>query len=196
MPTKAEFIKKIGDFSPDVIGFSMRTTATPFVTEFAGWLDDSEEYSDIPVGIGGYHAILVPDDCLAIRGVDFVIVGEGEYPWLELIDNGQWTIDNGKIPPKTDIESINFKLSDGTVVKNPVRPLIEDLDTLPFPDFELFDFTNLDRSKNFTAMVMLSRGCLFSCTYCGNSQFRNIYPNKKKFTRFRSPAKAIEMLQL
>ena len=97
---------------------------------------------------------------------------------------------------RTDIQSMYFKLENGEIIKNPVRPLIEDLDELPFPDFELFDYDNLDRSKNYTAMVMLSRGCLFACTYCGNSQFRNIYPNKQKYCRFRSPKKAIELLEL
>ncbi|MCL2071755.1 MAG: B12-binding domain-containing radical SAM protein [Oscillospiraceae bacterium] len=196
MPDKKEFIKRLanefglsnGEPVSTVVGFSARTTAMPFITELAGWLD--EEFPNIPVGIGGYHAILVPDECLKIRGVDMVIVGEGEYPWLDYMNSIR---DNA---PRTDIESIYFKMPDGAVIRNPVRPLIEELDSLPFPDFDLFDYENLDRSKNFTAMVMLSRGCLFSCTYCGNSQFRNIYPNKKKYCRFRSPRKSIELLEL
>ena len=189
MPPREEFLAKIAEYAPDVIGFTMRTTAMPFVSEFAGWLDDSEALRGIPVTVGGYHPTLVPDECIAIRGVDMAVIGEGEYPLLELMDS----IRDGT--NRTDIESTYFKQADGSVIKNAVRPLIEDLDTLPFPDYELFDFENLDRSKNFTAMVMLSRGCLFACTYCGNSQFRNVYPNKGKFTRFRSPKKAIEMLE-
>lgn len=188
MPEKNEFINRIKEFSPDLIGFSARTTAIPFITEMAGWLDD--ELPEIPVSIGGYHAILVPDECIAIRGIDIVTVGEGEYPLLELMDCMRDGVE------RTDIQSLYFKQPDGTIIKNPVRPLIEDLDSLPFPDFDLFDYENLDRSKNFTAMVMLSRGCIFSCTYCGNSQFRNIYPNRGKYCRFRSPEKAIELLEL
>ena len=188
MPDRKEFIEKVKSFSPDVIGFSMRTTAVPFVTEMAGWL--KAEMPEIPVGVGGYHAILVPEECIKIDGIDMVIVGEGEYPWLDYMNDLR---DGVK---RTDIESIFFKTENGEIIKNPVRPLIEDLDSLPFPDFDLFDFENLDRSKNFTAMVMLSRGCLFSCTYCGNSQFRNIYPNKQKYCRFRSPEKSIELLEL
>jgi radical SAM superfamily enzyme YgiQ (UPF0313 family) len=188
MPSKEEFIEKVKSFSPTVVGITARTTAIPFIKDFCRWL--KEELPDLFVTIGGYHAILVPDEVLAIEGCDAVCVGEGEYPLLELLDSFQ----NGEL--KTDIQSINFKLKDGTIIKNPVRPLIEDLDELPFPDFDLFDYPNLDRSKNFTAMVMLSRGCLFSCTYCGNSQFRNVYPNKTKYCRFRSPKKAIELLEL
>ena len=188
MPDKKEFLETVKSFNADVIGFSMRTTAVPFVTEMAGWL--KSEMPEIPVAVGGYHAILGPDECIKIDGIDMVIVGEGEYPWLDYMNDLRDGV------TRTDIESIFFKLENGEIIKNPIRPLIEDLDTLPFPDFELFDFENLDRSKNFTAMVMLSRGCLFSCTYCGNSQFRNIYPNKTKYCRFRSPEKAIELLEL
>lgn len=184
MPDKREFLSKIKDFGADVLGFSARTTAMPFIEEMAGLLDD--EIPETPVFIGGYHAILVPDECIKLRGIDMVVCGEGEYPLREYMNN----------PTRTNIESINFKLPSGEIVKNPVAPLIEDLDELPFPDFDLFDFKNLDRSRSFTAMVMLSRGCIFSCTYCGNSQFRNVYPNKGKYCRFRSPEKAIELLQL
>ncbi|MCL2697378.1 MAG: B12-binding domain-containing radical SAM protein [Oscillospiraceae bacterium] len=195
MPSRKEFISAVKGFDADIIGFSARTTAMPFITEMAQWLDEDRRATGgntlaPPVVIGGYHAVLVPDECIKLKGIDMVIVGEGEYPFVELLDSMR---DNA---PRTDIESIYFKQENGEVIKNPVAPLIEDLDSLPFPDFELFDYANLDRSKNFTAMVMLSRGCLFSCTYCGNSQFRNIYPNKNKFTRFRSPKKAIELLEL
>lgn len=187
MPSKEEFLTKIKSYNADIIGFTARTTAIPFITEMCGWLDD--DMPEVHVTIGGYHAILVPDEVIAIRGCDSVCVGEGEYPLRDLMDSMR----DGKM--RTDLESMYFKTADGEIIKNPVRPLIEDLDELPFPDFDLFDYENLDRSKNFTAMVMLSRGCLFSCTYCGNSQFRNIYPNKKKYCRFRSPEKAIELLE-
>ena len=188
IPDKKEFISEVKSFKADLIGFSARTTAMPFIEEMACWLN--EELPEIPVAIGGYHAILVPDECIKLQGIDMVIVGEGEYPLVELLNSMRDNVN------RTDIQSIYFKQKNGEVIRNPVAPLIEDLDSLPFPDFELFDYANLDRSKNFTAMVMLSRGCLFSCTYCGNSQFRNIYPNKSKFTRFRSPVKAIELLEL
>lgn len=76
-----------------------------------------------------------------------------------------------------------------------MRPLVEDLDTLPLPDFDLFDYNRLTSSKLNTALVMVSRGCIFSCTYCGNSEFRNVYPNRKKYARFRSPQNAIRLIK-
>ncbi|MCL2883998.1 MAG: B12-binding domain-containing radical SAM protein [Oscillospiraceae bacterium] len=188
MPDRAEFIARVKEFNPRVIGFTVRTTARPFVAEMAGWL--KAELPDIYVTCGGYHPTLVPLEVLALDGVHNVTIGEGEYPLLDLLTSIR---DTGAV--RTDIQSMYFKEADGQIIQNPVRPLIEELDELPFPDLDLFDYLNLRTGRIFTAMVMVSRGCLFSCTYCGNSQFRNVYPNKKKYARFRSPENAILLIK-
>ncbi|MDR0357761.1 MAG: cobalamin-dependent protein, partial [Clostridiales Family XIII bacterium] len=185
MPDRDEFLSNVRKEAPDVLGFTMRTTAMGYVSEMAGWLD--EEMPDVHVSCGGYHPTLVPDEVLAIRGVDSVCVGEGEYPLRDLMDSLRDGV------ARRDIESMYFKSPDGSVVRNPVRPMTEDLDELPFPDLSIFDYKKLRTGLIDTAMVMVSRGCLFSCTYCGNSQFRNVYPNRKKYARFRSPANAIRV---
>jgi radical SAM superfamily enzyme YgiQ (UPF0313 family) len=180
MPTRDEFLARVRSEEPDILGFSLRTTAMPYVEEMAGWL--AEAMPALPVICGGYHPTLVPDEVLAVRGIDVVCIGEGEYPLRDGTN-------------RTDIESLYFKLPDGSIVKNPVRPMVEDLDELPFPDLDIFDYAKLRTGLINTAMVMVSRGCLFSCTYCGNSQFRNVYPNRKKYARFRSPGNAIRVIE-
>lgn len=188
MPERAEFLEHVRAASPDVIGITMRTTAKGFVTEMAGWLN--EAMPDIHVTCGGYHPTLVPDEVIVLKGIDSVCVGEGEYPLRDMMDCLR---DTGSI--RTDIESLYFKTADDEIIRNPVRPMVEDLDELPFPDLALFDYTRLRTGLINTAMVMVSRGCLFSCTYCGNSQFRNVYPNRKKYARFRSPENAIKIVK-
>ncbi|MDR0293242.1 MAG: B12-binding domain-containing radical SAM protein [Oscillospiraceae bacterium] len=188
MPDRQEFLSRVRQAGSDIVGFSVRTTAMPFVEAMAGWLDD--ELPDLYVTCGSYHPTLVPDEVLALRGVDNVCIGEGEYPLRDLCDSLR---NEGRV--RTDIPSMYFKLPDGTVIRNQIRPLIEDLDELPFPDLDLFDYQNLRTGRIHTAMVMVSRGCLFSCTYCGNSQFRNVYPNRKKYARFRSPENAIRLVE-
>lgn len=89
----------------------------------------------------------------------------------------------------TDTKSLYFKNDDGTFKHNPIAPLFADLDRIPIPDFDLFDFDNLESSKVGTAIVVVSRGCFYNCTYCGNGNFRKVYPNKKIYARFRSPGK-------
>lgn len=181
-----EFKKKLAEFDADIIGFTVRSSAFEDVKKYAKW---AKEAGSKFVYAGGYHVILVPDEVIKVDGIDALSLGEGEYPTLELCDR------LAKDEPIEDIVGFEYKLPNGEIIKNPVRPLIEDLDELPLPDFELFDYKNLSTTKVDTILVMMSRGCLFSCTYCGNSQFRNIYPNKNKYCRFRSPDKAIAYLK-
>ena len=187
MPDKEEFIAKVRSFGASLAGFSVRTTAVPFLREFAAWM--KAELPGLPITCGGYHPTLAPAEVLAVDGVDSVVIGEGEYAMRDMCD----ALREGLV--RTDIESVWYKNADGSFLKNPVRPMVEDLDELPFPDLDLFDYKNLRTGRINTAMAMVSRGCLFSCTYCGNSQFRNVYPNRKKYARFRSPQKALEVLQ-
>lgn len=185
--SKEEFIEKVRAEQPDLIGFSTRTTAFEDVRQMAPWA--KEAAPDAFVFCGSYHVTLVPDEVIAVDCVDGACIGEGEYPLRELCDKMTAGEDYH------DVASFYFKEENGNIIRNPVRPLLEDLDELPIPDFDLFDFQNLEGVKVNTAIVMMSRGCLFSCTYCGNSQFRNVYPNKKKYCRFRSPENAIQYLQ-
>ncbi len=175
---KEQFLEKLKGYDFDLIGFSVRTTAFEYVKKLAGW---AKEATGKFLFCGGYHPTLVPDEVLAADGVDAVCIGEGEYPVLELCQRF-WQKDEDFYR----IQSFHFKTPEGGVIRNPVRPMLENLDELPIPDFDLFDFDNLTSSKTGSALVMMSRGCLFSCTYCGNSQFRNVYPNRKRYARFRS----------
>ena len=171
----------------DVIGISVRTTAFPDVRTYIKWI--KQEYPDSFILCGGYHCTLVPDEVLAAEGVDCVCVGDGEYPELELCNR----MAAGK--DYTDIESLYFKMSDGSFKHNPIAPLFSDLDRLPIPDLDLFDYDNLESSKVNTAIAVVSRGCFYNCTYCGNGNFRKVYPNRKIYARFRSPENAILYLK-
>ena len=92
--------------------------------------------------------------------------------------------------PTFDEQVKAVKNDDGTFKHNPIAPLFADLDRIPIPDFDLFDYDNLESSKVNTAIVVVSRGCFYNCTYCGNGNFRKVYPNKKIYARFRSPENA------
>ena len=190
MPDKKEFVDTVKGYGPDIIGISIRTSALSFATEMAGWLDD--EFPDIFVMAGMYHASLAPEDVINMRGVDAVCIGEGEYVCLDFVN---YFAENGKL----DLEADSFWIKDldGTVFKNPVRPYITDLDKLPFPDLDIFDYPNLRSNlQQNTAEVIVSRGCIYSCTYCANAQLRNLYPDKKNYARFRSPENSIKLLEL
>jgi len=79
-----------------------------------------------PVVVGGIHPTVMPEQCLEFA--DIVCVGEGEDPILELAQR----LEAGANP--TDIRNLYFKKGK-EIIRNPLRPLIQDLDTLPFFDF-------------------------------------------------------------
>lgn len=178
-------LREMGEF--DIIGFSIRTTAFPDCQLYIKWT--KEVYPDTFIICGSYHPTLVPDEVLAVDGVDCVCVGDGEYAELELCDKMRDGEDY------TGVQSLYFKMPDGSFKHNPIRPLFSDLDQIPIPDFDLFDYDNLESSKVGTAIVIVSRGCFYNCTYCGNGNFRKVYPNKKIYARFRSPENAILYLK-
>jgi radical SAM superfamily enzyme YgiQ (UPF0313 family) len=182
--TREEYLQELRGHTPDIVAFSAWTSAYKFVKELLVWTKEEGLFTLV----GGYHATLAPEEVIAGPGVDCVCIGEGEYPFLDLCDR----FDDKEARQK--IESLWFNV-DGEIVKNPVRPFIEDLDSLPPPDMGLFDFDNFFSSRIKTAIVMVSRGCIFGCTYCANSQLRAVYPRANKYARFKSPQRAVEYLQ-
>ncbi len=125
---------------------------------------------------GGVHTTYFPE-VIEEDGVDAVCIGEGEYPMLELVSA---RIDGR---PATSIANLWVK-DGGTIHRNPVRPLIENLDELPLPDHDLFrgEVTRPHPS----AAVMTGRGCPYHCTYCFNHVYHKIYEGKGRTLRRRS----------
>jgi anaerobic magnesium-protoporphyrin IX monomethyl ester cyclase len=125
---------------------------------------------------GGAHPTFFPE-IIEEEGVDGVCVGEGEFPLLELAEA------RDKDAPITSLQ--NWWIKDGAVVhRNPVRPLIEDLDQLPIPDRDIF--RNAAQRRLPHAIVMTGRGCPYGCTYCYNHVYRKLYTGKGKIVRRRS----------
>lgn len=183
--SKEKYMQVIKNYNADIIAFTAWTFVYPYIREFLRW---TKEATGAFTVCGGYHATLAPEEVITEEGIDALCIGEGEYPMLDLCNK----LERGE--EIYDIESLWFRKGD-QVIRNPVRPYPENLDLLPMPDFKLFDFENFLSSKIKTALVMLSRGCVFNCTYCANPQLRDIYPNRGNYARFKSPQKSIEYLK-
>jgi anaerobic magnesium-protoporphyrin IX monomethyl ester cyclase len=181
-----EFMQVLSASKADIVAFTAWTFVFPYIKDFSIW--SKQALPQAIILCGGYHATLAPEEVIACEGIDAVCIGEGELPMLDLCDR----LDLGE--HYLDSPSFWFK-NDGQIIRNPIRPYPENLDELPLPDFELFDFENFLSSRIQTALVMLSRGCIFNCTYCANPQLREIYPNRSNYARFRSPRKSIDYLQ-
>jgi radical SAM superfamily enzyme YgiQ (UPF0313 family) len=135
---------------------------------------------------GGAHPTYFPD-VIEEDGVDGVCVGEGEYALLDLVR----AVDEGRSP--RDIENWWIK-EDGVVHKNPLRPLIDDLDVLPLPDRSAF--TDAVDGAGTQAIVMTGRGCPYGCTYCYNHLYQRLYSGKGQLIRRRSVDHVIRELRL
>lgn len=184
-PDRDEFTAILRRQDPAVVAFTVRSSAFPYCQECTRWV---KEASGAYVVWGGYHPTLAPEECLEVPGVDSICLGEGDWAIVDLAG----ALSGGKDP--VHIESLWFKTPSGQV-RNPVRPMVQDLDELPIPDFGLFDPTSLIATRTGVATAILSRGCPFRCGYCSNHRQRAVYPNSSRYARCRSPQNSIEYLR-
>ncbi|SVD94154.1 uncharacterized protein METZ01_LOCUS447008, partial [marine metagenome] len=126
MPTKKEYdmlMKLVADLKPDLIGLTLMSA----FAQVAKDLTKKMRSLGVPIAWGGAHAVDASDD--SIEHADIVCVGEGEIPLLKLA----YALSRGE--DYKDIKSLWFN-DNGVIVKNELFPLIQNLDLLPFPQFE------------------------------------------------------------
>lgn len=170
-------------FDPGLICFTAVYTEYLFLSKVA--LMIKRKFPGIFLLLGGPHASLNPLRCLEESPFDGVCVGEGEYPTLELAEQ----LERGGYP--SGIPNLYIRRRDGSVEINPPRPFLEDLDSLPFPDREMWDPWVANPSSR--PSVLVGRGCPFSCTYCCNHALRKVAPGR--YVRVRSPGNIVRELE-
>jgi len=111
---------------------------------------------DVKIVVGGVHASIYPAQLLDNYPLDCVVIGEGEVTILELLQTLSSGGDLGAV------KGIAY-LKDGAAVITQQRPLIEDLDSLPFPKHELFISPEPLREMG---CILTSRGCPYRCSFC------------------------------
>ena len=167
--TVEETVKWIESEDPDVLGFS--TFATSGRT--AALISDKvkEKNRNVTVVFGNHYATFSPERILGkYPSVDIAARGEGENTVIELADCLR---NNGDLEK---VQGVSFR-HNGNVISTPDRPLIKDLDSLPFPARKLIDVeyhsiiagANV-APKKFTSVVS-SRGCVYGCRFCSCTEF-------------------------
>jgi radical SAM superfamily enzyme YgiQ (UPF0313 family) len=134
------------------------------------------------------HPTSVPEQVIENDSVDVLCIGEGEGAILDLVNQIERHGTH-----RADAPIPNLWIKNGSdVLKGDIRPLVEDLDGLPFADKSLFYGEVPVFRKHYT--IMMSRGCPFSCTFCCNSLLKNLSRGKGKYLRWRSVGDVIEEL--
>jgi anaerobic magnesium-protoporphyrin IX monomethyl ester cyclase len=184
-------------FEPDIFGFTCMSFQWKPVQQRAVWV---KELRDIPVVVGGYHPTALPDQVLQHPAVDMICRGEGDHALLELVAK----LENGEDYTKVENLWIKQKVDGKEVIhRNNLRPLVQDLDELPWWDRDSFDMDRLLNDVGKLALVWgneimpvyAGRGCPYACTFCANSQWLMMYRGKGRFTRKRSVKNIIEELE-
>lgn len=178
----------------DLIGISVMT---PYFQKAVGLTKFLKRKIKAPVIWGGIHPTVEPKECL--KYADFICLGEGEEALLELVE---------KMRMKKEIKkTLNFWFKEkGKTVINPLRKLKQDLDSLPFPDYEIKNhyildqgkivaldqkllqkylpfFPNKKGEKLIAYPIFCTRGCPHGCSYCCNNALRSIYKGQKYIRR-------------
>jgi anaerobic magnesium-protoporphyrin IX monomethyl ester cyclase len=159
--------EKIKNVKPDIVGI-----ANPFTCQVQHAIKVAkivkEMDPDVLTVVGGPHVSAVPEEFLnEAESVDIGVTGEGEYAMVDIVKmrEGQKKIDK--------IQGIVYH-ENGKVVQTPPRPLVENLDELPYPSYHLVDmerYLNPERIeyrsfKDRAISMITSRGCPFNCSFC------------------------------
>ena len=168
------FVQRVKELSPALLVLECSTPSIRYDLDSAAAVKTA--LPDITTALVGSHATFFHKEVLAENpGVDAIVRGEFEITVRELaraIDgNSDWS----------GVEGLSYRSGDEIVV-NPDRPLIEDLDALPFPARHIVHSNGyraaIYSGDKCTAMVS-SRGCPFQCTFC-------VWPNTLYGHRFRA----------
>lgn len=155
--------ERIRTWKPDVVGL---TGTTPLFSQIRTIARAVKEISrDIVTVGGGAHCSALPELALEEAGFDYVCFGEGDFTLAQIA--------NGRNP--ADILGVVRRDGGGNIVKNAPSGWLKDLDDLPYPSWDEFHLPQYERywsrliaRRKPVAFFETTRGCVFSCNYCGS----------------------------
>jgi anaerobic magnesium-protoporphyrin IX monomethyl ester cyclase len=152
-------------FQPDLVGFSALSAEHTDLLEATKLCKAYNR--ECPTVVGGPHATAFGDILIQNPNIDFVVQGEGEHTFVELLQ----ILTDGGDPHK--VKGLIFQ-KDGETVKTESRPFEANLDSIPFPAWDLVDLHEFSKPTTMNgflaaspyAAVMSTRACPYNCVYC------------------------------
>ena len=154
------FNKVLLESNPDLVGFTCTTFNRGNVKRAIERVRSI--YPKTKIVVGGVHASFLPSQMIKNYGADYVVIGEGENTIRYLCRAIE-----GDLSFK-DVKGIAYCESKDAVIVNDPSPHIEDLDTLPFPDYSFVEQIIKDSGLG---CIITSRGCPARCNYCSTSHY-------------------------
>jgi len=178
-----DIVARAVDINPDIVAFSLTTSEYSWMREVGRRV---KERLNKPIVCGGPHPTFyhefIKEDYL-----DVICLGEGEEAILELVEAYK---NGGDI---CGIRNLIVKKAN-RIYENELRPLIEELDSVPPPDFDIYNkYDFFKRQRN--GFVLTGRGCPFQCTFCFNKLYNQMYSGKGRIIRKRKPAAVIKEIK-
>jgi anaerobic magnesium-protoporphyrin IX monomethyl ester cyclase len=168
--------------NPNLIAFSAVTHQWQYARRYAKII---KKRFDIPIACGGTHATFMPEEVISEPSINMLCIGEGEYALLDVMNRLESDGDLSTIP------NIWVKNEEGTIFRNEIRGLIQNLDSIAFPDREIIPYQEIISESKSEPVFITSRGCPFNCTFCSNSAIKELYRGKGHYVRQRSPENII-----
>jgi len=166
---------------PDAIGITCTTPLFPIASKIADMAKQICPNSKII--LGGPHINALAEESLSLsKNADFVVIGEGDITFIELINALNRPEEYDHIP------GIGYRKK-GEIIINKTRPMVETLDDLPFPareKFPLEKYRDPDKYNEPYTLLVTSRGCPYKCIFCGSAATWG------RTVRFRSADNVIE----
>ena len=160
-------IEYIQNIEPDLVGITCASMPeVPLIKEASHII--KKVNPNIHVVIGGQYPTFVPEEFINNSSIDFIVFGEGEITFSELVDTLET---NGK--NVNSVEGIGIIDGEHLYQTKP-RRLIDDIDLLPFPDRDLItDYKNAyyNREGQYVTSMLTTRGCPSRCSFCSLWRF-------------------------
>ena len=173
----------VHQFAPDLVALTGLSFHTPYVKEAAREI--RKILPQTPIVVGGAGVSSDPGDVLKETSISYGVIREGEETFLKLVEAL-----NANEDPLL-VSGLAYKNKEGKLITNPEQPLIQEMDDIPFPAYDLIDVEKYFQSKKRTSQspvfiskrllpILTSRGCPFKCVFCHDTlgkDFRHRSPD-------------------